>query len=134
MHELERKANKHFRVFTDYEKRQQELQAHAVKLVLMQDEGMNPNLPMIPAPQSAHFRRHCAGCRTVFWAAGMAHYCEECAAAEREEDRLEAEVNRYERLLRVRDLREKVRKMKDESEELNDLSDELAQLSTPRKH
>lgn len=95
MAELEIRANKRFKIMEDVGARKDALERHAVRMVLR--NTADPNAPMIPSPNSAHFRMHCYECGEVFWGVGGAMFCVTCLAAQAVEQELNYELAKIER-------------------------------------
>lgn len=64
------------KIMMDVEKRQAQIERHALKMLMKRDP--HSNLPMIPQPESAHFRKICYGCSQPFWDVQHEEYCESC--------------------------------------------------------
>lgn len=90
-HELERKANKRFKILEDVGTRKQSMEEHAVQLVI-QERWSDPNLPMIPSATSAHFRSNCHWCSAAFWGVGNQGLCPSCTERQMEQYELNREL------------------------------------------
>lgn len=88
-------------VMRDYEKSQEEIRLHAIRLMLR--ETANPNLPMIPGAEDALFRQRCYECGTVTWQPQGHSFCEECWSLTLAENELNRQLGRKEREVRLRE-------------------------------
>lgn len=95
MAELEVRANKRFKIMEDVAARKDALERHAVRMVLR--NTADPNAPMIPSPNSAHFRTHCYECGEVFWGVSGSMYCDSCTTLQNVEQELNRELHKIER-------------------------------------
>lgn len=91
MAKLEVLANKKFKIMEDYDKRKRTLEDHAVKMVLEQ-MAPNANLPMIPSPSSAVFRKVCPWCSTPFWGVSNDQLCDGCDDRQEKQAELNQEL------------------------------------------
>lgn len=105
MSRIDAKAGKKFRIFHDVDKRQQQLEEHAIQLILKRTA--NPNLPMIPDVESARVRKTCHFCSAPMWGVDTECLCLSCQKQQDMEIEMNRELNAISREVRMAELEAK---------------------------
>lgn len=107
------KINKRLKILTDYDKRQELVEADAIRLVARN----SPNMPLIPVPESANIRKLCAWCSKAYWGKYNEDLCPLCSKERKQQTELSRALRDMRRQVERAQLQAAISKLKELQDE-----------------